>query len=150
MKMRILAALWVALHAATDGEKLTVFFDKTIKNMQQKVKRIKANQSSETIKHEELIEDLNEQIEDAEQALENSYIEIPEDALKSNASMNDFQDEYFANIEHKQELVDRLKKLKEDAIESFNKKMKSSDESIAKFEALIAKLSEEEEVKKNK
>lgn len=145
MKLKILAALWVAVHSSSNGDKLSIFFDKTIKHLQQKIKRLKSNLSAETIKHEEIIENLDEQIEDAKQALEDSYIEIPEEALKTNASMNDFQEHYLYNISQKQKIVEELREKKEKQIVDFKAKVGDLESSISKFEKLIAKLSAEQE-----
>lgn len=123
-----------------DNGKITKFFDKEIKKFTQAIKALQQNLKTMELQHEIEVDELNQKIEDATVAVEDAYVNVSIEDLKSNESMESFSEEYWKNITAKEDYLkhhqDKLAKLEE----NYTEEVKKIQEQIDKYQSRIYKL----------
>lgn len=140
VKSYTMTAAVVASLKLEDSDKVNKFFDIIIKGFNSDVRKLNANKSSLTLQHEERINSLKDELEDAKNAAENAYLNIDMDMLGSNADMKEYSEDYLNNIFDAQASIKSIEETIKKAKEDFEEAVKSIDEQIAKRKEAIAKI----------
>lgn len=127
------------LNLGDDG-KMYSFWLKIEKDAKSKIKQLKANISKLDLDHEIALDKLNEQLEDAKEALEHAYINIDVKSIQTNTAQDDYLKTYLGNIAAKESVIERLEKNKESLIEAYNTTKEAYQNDIKKIEAKAAKI----------
>lgn len=109
------------------------FFLRVIKDSEKEISKRKLILQKNQLEHEARISELTEQLEDARADVDNAFLQVPEDRIKTNALQVEFMPEYLAAIERTEVAVEHI----EEAIELTNERY---TESVEKIEAEISVL----------
>lgn len=116
-----------------EAGKIGSFLDKEVKKLGKAISNHKRNLDKYISERQEEIENLNDKLEDAKEALEDAYIGISLDNVKNNDAMDRFSSTYWDNIEEK-----------EIAIENFEaqieRKLKLINEETVRVEKIVTRL----------
>ena len=124
-----------------DAGKLEKFFAGEVKTIKNGIKAIEMNKQTAALQHEMALSEVDSQIEDAEEALADSYTAVTVEEINSNDAMKSFSTKYWDNIEAKERKLQSLKDDRKARIEAYDKALEARDNNIAKQEARIAAIS---------
>jgi len=124
-----------------DAGKLEKFFAGEVKTIKNGIKAIEMNKQTAELQHEMALSEVDSQIEDAEEALSDSYTAVTVEEINSNDAMKSFSAKYWDNIEAKERKLQSLKDDRKAKVEAYNKALESRNNNIAKQEARIAAIS---------
>ena len=124
-----------------DAGKLEKFFTGEVKTIKNGIKAIEMNKQTAALQHEMALSEVDSQIEDAEEALADSYTAVTVEEINSNDAMKSFSTKYWDNIEAKESKLQSLKDDRKARIEAYDKELEKRNEKIAKQEARIAAIS---------
>lgn len=141
LKKVVVAKVMSILKLDDDG-RLDKFYDKQIKIFKDFIKNIKNNSGTLEVKFDQDCDKLNDDIQDAKEALDDAYAAIKPEDVANNESMKAFGLVYWTNIEEKERVVTALEEKLEKVKELYEKGVKERNEKIAMYEARIAKISE--------
>lgn len=141
LKKVVVAKVMSILKLDDDG-RLDRFYDKQIKIFKDFIKNIKNNSGTLEVKFDQDCDKLNDDIQDAKEALDDAYAAIKPEDVANNESMKAFGLVYWTNIEEKERVVTALEEKLEKVKELYEKGVKERNEKIAMYEARIAKISE--------
>ena len=82
-----------------DDGKLDSFFTRIIKTLSKEVCAHKKNLDNLRFNHEQKLDELNDSLEDAQTALQESYLKVDIELIGNNAAQKSFEDLYLENIE---------------------------------------------------
>ena len=114
-KFSLLEKAKAFLNLGDDG-KMYNFWLKIEKDAKSKIKQLKANISKLDLDHEIALDKLDEQLEDAKEALEHVYINIDVNSIQTNTAQDDYIKTYLGNIAGKESVIEQLEKNKESLI----------------------------------
>ena len=124
-----------------DAGKLEKFFTGEVKTIKNGIKAIEMNKQTAALQHEMALSEVDSQIEDAEEALADSYTAVTVEEINSNDAMKSFSAKYWNNIEAKELKLQSLKDDRKARIETYDKALEARNNNIAKQEARIAAIS---------
>ena len=124
-----------------DAGKLSKFFEGEVKSIKNGIKAIEMNKQTAALQHEMALSEVDSQIEDAEEALADSYTAVTVEEINNNDAMKSFSSKYWANIEAKERSLESLKEGRKRTVEAYDKELERRNEKIAKQEARIATIS---------
>lgn len=123
--------------------KLESFFQRVIKTLSKEISAHKKNLDTLKFNYTQEIEDIDDEIQDAQVAYEESFMKVDIDKIGTNEAQKDFQEVYLANIDAKAIVVENLKKKKDRATELYEASVKETQEQIdsltKRVEAISAK-----------
>lgn len=141
LKKVVVAKVMSILKLDDDG-RLDRFYDKQIKIFKDFIKNIKNNSGTLEVKFDQDCDKLNDDIQDAKEALDDAYAAIKPEDVANNESMKAFGLVYWTNIEEKERVVTALEEKLEKVIKLYEEGVKERSKKIAMYEARIAKISE--------
>ena len=124
-----------------DAGKLEKFFAGEVKTIKNGIKAIEMNKQTAALQHEMALSEVDSQIEDAEEALADSYTAVTVEEINSNDAMKSFSTKYWDNIEAKESKLQSLKDDRKARVEAYDKALEARNNNIAKQEARIAAIS---------
>ena len=124
-----------------DAGKLSKFFEGEVKSIKNGIKAIEMNKQTAALQHEMALSEIDNQIEDAEEALKDAYTAVTIDDINNNDAMKDFSPKYWGNIEAKEFRLQSLKDHRKAKVEAYDKALEDRNNKIAKQEARIAAIS---------
>lgn len=92
------------------------------------------------MKREIAVDEFDRELEDAEQNLADSYLNIKVEQISTNADAKAFSEGYWKRIDNAQRTIDSLKERNEEASEAYTEKVQDTKDQIAKYQARIDKL----------
>ena len=110
--------------------KLESFFQRVIKTLSKEISAHKKNLDTLKFNYTQEIEDIDDEIQDAQVAYEESFMKVDIDKIGTNEAQKDFQEVYLANIDAKALVVENLKKKKEEATQAYDALVKETQEQI--------------------
>lgn len=123
--------------------KLESFFQRVIKTLSKEISAHKKNLDTLKFNYTQEIEDIDDEIQDAQVAYEESFMKVDIDKIGTNEAQKDFQEVYLANIDAKAIVVENLKKKKGKVTEAYEDAVKDTQEQIdsltKRVEAISAK-----------
>ena len=141
LKKVVVAKVMSILKLDDDG-RLDRFYDKQIKIFKDFIKNIKNNSGTLEVKFDQDCDKLNDDIQDAKEALDDAYAAIKPEDVANNESMKAFGLVYWENIEEKERVVKALEEKLEKVKKLYEEGVKERSEKMAMYEARIAKISE--------
>jgi len=124
-----------------DAGKLEKFFAGEVKTIKNGIKAIEMNKQTAALQHEMALSEVDSQIEDAEEALADSYTAVTVEEINSNDAMKSFSTKYWDNIDAKEQKLQSLKDDRKARVEAYDKALEARNNNIAKQEARIAAIS---------
>lgn len=135
----IVAKIMAALKLGEEG-KIGSFFNKLESDFTREIKAIKHNISGAEFEHEQTIEKLTQQLEDAQQAVEDAWMNVTADKVSTNAAQDSFKGDYLYNIATAEEKVESIKRRIKDTEGEYKEKIDDLNDQIAKYEARLARI----------
>lgn len=136
MDLAIVKKVLAFLNIGEDA-KIGNFFVKEVKKADKAIRDLKRNLTTYENKYNDSVDDINEKLEDALEAVEEAKIAITLEDVKTNDAANAFSETYWKNVTYKQDdvkyLEERLKALKED----YKERVSEIEAKIAKYQARI-------------
>jgi hypothetical protein len=136
-KFSIVRSICALLNLGEEG-KLESFLDKVVKQLKKEITVVKKNQETATFQHEQALEDLNDKLVDAQDALTDSYLNVNVDAIQTKEQQNAYIDTYLNNVDRKKAAVIAIEEKIEAVTEAFNKKSEAATAEIASLEERLA------------
>lgn len=111
----------VAFLKLTDGGRIQSFFDSETKNCKVQIKKLESNLKQYDLQNEIELEELERKIEDAEGAVDDAYLNVDIERIKTNAEKDAFAKVYWGKIKSanstleylREEHIAKLKAIKE-------------------------------------
>lgn len=138
MKKLSLIEKIAALLELSNVGKIGVFFDKQKKAAEKAIKALETNKRALVGAHEIAIDNLKDELEDAECAVEDAKTQVTPEDVKDNASMVEFAATYWARIKEAKDHVNMLNLKIERSTEAHEDEIKEIDEQIALYKERIA------------
>jgi len=130
----------MAILGLDEAGKVQKFFKGEIKSMNRLITKLEANKQTNKINFDEAVSNLQEEVEDATEAIENAYTNIQIERISDNASMKSFGKRYWSRISEAEsnlkDINERLSDIKGENKES----IKDIDDQITKWKERIAKI----------
>lgn len=126
-----------------DQGKLDSFLTRVIKTINKEIAILKKNLDTNEFNHKQQLEEFDDRLQDAKEALDNAYLSINVDKIATNEAQTAYVDVYLENIDDKAEAVAKIEHLIETAKEMFAEEQKSLQDQIDSLEARVKKLSGE-------
>jgi len=139
MKLSLVARILAKFKIGDEG-KYNSFFLKLIKDEERAISELKHNINAEKLYHTAVKELLENKIEDAENVLDNVYLEVNPEEIQTNAQQEEFKKVYWTNIDLAEKQLTRLTKELTDVKENHERTLKEINEQISKRQARIAKI----------
>ena len=95
---------------------------------------MKKNQDTAVFLHEQALEELNDKLVDAQDALRDSYLAVNVDAIQTKEQQNAYIDTYLSKIDAKKAAVLTIEAKIEQVIEAYNKKSEASAAEVASLQ----------------
>lgn len=125
-----------------DIGKLESFFNRVIKSLNKEIAANVKNIEVLKFNHTQALEELDDEIEDAQQSYEDSYLKVDVSKLNTNESQKEFQEVYLLEIANKAKIVEDLKKKKETLVRDHEAEIKEIEDTIALLKERVSKISE--------
>jgi chaperonin cofactor prefoldin len=123
-----------------EAGKIGAFFSKQIKDSEKAIRDLKRNKTTLENAYNDDVEDLTDQLQDAKEAVNDAYMAVTAEDVKTNAAMNSFADTYWYNVTQAEGKVDRIEKRMEETTDSHKEAIKDLNKQIAKYQARIDAL----------
>jgi hypothetical protein len=123
-----------------DAGKVGKFFAREVKEANRNISAIEANQAGEDLAFKRNMEELNERMEDAVEAVDHAYQNITPEDVKTNADIVDFSENYWRGVTRAEEVVTDLESEKKELVEDKEIQDKENAAQIAKWNARIDKI----------
>ena len=128
-KFSIVRSICALLNLGEEG-KLESFLDKVVKQLKKEITVVKKNQDTAVFLHEQTLEELNDKLVDAQDALKDSYLSVNVDAIQTKEQQNSYIDTYLSRIDAKKAAVLAIEAKIEQVTEAYNKKAEASEAEI--------------------
>jgi len=142
-KFSLVTKIMAIFNLGEEG-KLHSFFEQIEKSAKLDIKKLEQNIKKAELDYEITMQSLNDNIEDAKQALDNAYVDIKIEELETNISQKRYMETYLRNIKDKEQRVESLEQEKKDTIEAFEKSVGEFRKSISTIESRLDKILAEE------
>ena len=114
-----------------DSGKMDSFIGRAIKVLTNEIETLERSKSNEKHNLEAKLSELNERLEDAEDARDEAYLNFPPEKIKTNEEQRAYLDTYLENVSQKEAIILGIKK-------SIEEEQKASDAVIAQKDEQIA------------
>ena len=125
--------------------KLSKFFAKIEKRFKRDLEGIKHNLTALKFEYDRTIAGLQDQLEDAKAAVEESLLSVPMEALKDNNSMDQYADQYLEAIKKAENKVKTLELAIKEVEETFVKDSEALNKTASHIEAKLAQINKQYE-----
>jgi hypothetical protein len=124
-----------------EAGKIESFLEKQVKMLQKSIITNTKNLEKFVAEIRDNIETLDEQIEDAEQALEDAYAKVTLKDVETNDAMNNFSDIYWDNIDNCQQTIKKLEENKKLYLTTIDSETRNVEEIISNLKQKIEAIS---------
>lgn len=132
-KFSIVRSICALLNLGEEG-KLESFLDKVVKQLKKEITVVKKNQETVTFQHEQILEELNDKLVDAQDALADSYLNVNVDSIQTKEQQNSYIDTYLNNIDKKKAAVLAIESKIADTVEAYTKRSEAATAEVASLE----------------
>lgn len=136
-KFSIVRSICALLNLGEEG-KLESFLDKVVKQLKKEITVVKKNQETATFQHEQILEELNDKLVDAQDALADSYLNVNVDSIQTKEQQNSYIDIYLNNIDKKKAAVLAIESKIADTVEAYTKRSEAATAEVASLEERLA------------
>ena len=137
----VLATKIMAILKLDDAGKVDKFLKGEVKNLKSQIEGIDMNKQTAALRYKMDLSEVDSKIEDAEEAVEDSFTAVRVEDINSNEAMKQFSVKYWSGVQRAENLLEELKNKRKAIVEAYDKELESRNEQIAKREARIAKIS---------
>jgi hypothetical protein len=123
-----------------DQGKLDSFVSRVVKTLKREIAGLEKNLEVKKLSYNQEIEDLQDKLADAQEALENSYLQIDVDKIKTNEEQTAYVDVYLNNIDSKVQAVSQIEKLIEAKEKEFAAFSEDTERQIVSLSKRISAL----------
>lgn len=120
-----------------EDAKINNFFSKEVKKAEKAIRDLKRNLTTLENQYNDQVDDVNEKLVDATEAVEDAKIAITLNDVKTNDAADSFASTYWRNVDAKLKEVERLKSNLENLKKSFDAQTDEVDKYINKYQARI-------------
>jgi t-SNARE complex subunit (syntaxin) len=120
-----------------EDAKINNFFSKEVKKAEKFIRDLKRNLTTLENTYNDDVDDINEKLVDAREAVEDAKIAVTLADVKTNDAADSFASVYWRNVDAKLAEVKRLEKKLETLAETFKKDSEDVQEQIEKYQARI-------------
>ena len=131
----------MAILKLDDAGKLSKFFEGEVKKIKNGIKAIELNKQTAALQHEMTLSEIDDKFEGAEEALRDAYTAVKVEDIATNDAMKAFSDQYWYNIDLKEQSLNNLKEERETIIKIYDEKLETRNKNIARQEARIKAIS---------
>ena len=136
MELPIVKKVLAFLNIGEDA-KIGNFFAKEVKKAEKFIRDLKRNLTTYENEYNDSVDDVNEKLVDAREAVEEAKIAITVDDVKTNDAANTFSEVYWRNVSSKVATVERLEEELEELEESYKENVKRVQKQIDKYQDRI-------------
>jgi len=124
----------------TDEGKIQSFYERERRELEREIKARTRNKETLANENEDALYALREELQDAEEALSQSYVNVPPSEVATNAKQKEFSDLYWSRVRDAKRTVKNIKEriLKQE--ESFENEIKSINAEIVELEDRLANI----------
>ena len=116
------------------------FLSKIDRKLSKEISELEHNKKAVSLEYRHKIASIQEEIEDAENRVEEVTLNVNLDRLNSNSSINDYIEEYMSNVADAEEALENLKEKLTKAKDKQKEKTDAIDEEITSRKATLARL----------
>lgn len=127
-----------------DDGKLMSFFTRIEKFIKREIKTLESSKTIITSNFERDSDALNDNLQDAEEALTAAYKNVTIEKIATNSLQEDFMGRYLEGIANAESKINRIKKDLSSLEEDFNGEVKSINEQIAERQRILSTLNDED------
>lgn len=124
-----------------ESGKIDSFLARATKTLNNEIKGLNKNLDILKFKHEQELDSINDKLEDAEAALEAEYLNIPVEAVETNALQAGYVDMYIDGLDRKTLEVKTIKRSIKEAKENYTKEVEDINDQIESLTARISNIS---------
>lgn len=124
-----------------DAGKIESFLKRQIKLQEREIEAIKQNKTAEEFEYNRNKLAIQEKLQDASEAFEESFLAVNLDRIKTNQDQDAFAIDYWDNIKSRENTIENLKKELNSLEEKYQDSIKELDSQIEKYEKRISYLS---------
>ena len=147
--MKIVEAIIEKLNLST-GDHVKRFFNEEISNAKRSIKKLKHNLKTIDLEFEQVMEELNQKLEDAEYRITEAWTTIDDELIRTNGGRNEYRVIYWERIEHANQIKVRIleniktnKEVYEDEVGKIEKKIQKLEDQINTIENFKSSKKEE-------
>ena len=141
-KFSIVRAISAFLKLGDDG-KLDSFFGRVVKTLSKEIAAHETNLKTIAFNHEQKLDELKDNLEDAQAALADSFMKVSVEKIGTNEDQKVFMETYLSNIEKHEAAVERVESQIEALKEAHNERVEKINKDIASLKTRIAKIGAE-------
>lgn len=123
-----------------DAAQWTKFMDRIIKKLTREIEGLEKNIASYQFNTKQQLDELDDKLEDAIQALEEAYLDVPVERISSNADQNVYIEVYIKNLEEKEALITRIENAQDNEKDTLKKLTEDCNKQIRIRKDRISKL----------
>jgi hypothetical protein len=120
--------------------KIGSFFERLRKNLKRQIEAQRKNLENAAFNNTSTIDSLTDRLEDANQALEEAYMNVRSENVATNADQEAYEAEYWYKVEKAESAVSRIKKEIESTTQAYEKTCKEINAQIEELEFRLAKI----------
>jgi len=130
----------VAFLKLNDAGKIQSFFDSETKNCKVQIKKLESNLKQLDLQNEIELEDLERRIEDAEGAVDDAYLNVDVEKIKTNADKDSFAKTYWGKIKSADSTLAYLKDMHVEKLKVIKDTKEDIEKQIDTYNVRIDKL----------
>ena len=131
----------MAILKLDDAGRLEKFFKNEVKLLKSEIKIIETNKQTSALQYDIALSEIDDKIEDAEEALKDAYRNVKIEDINNNDAMKEFSSKYWANIDNKENNLEALKEERKSIVKNYEDHLEARNKKIAKREARIKAIS---------
>ena len=130
----------VAFLKLNDAGRIQSFFDSETKNCKVQIKKLESNLKQQDLQNEIELEELERKIEDAETAVDDAYLNVDVEKIKTNADKDSFAKVYWSRIKSADSTLSHLKEQHVEKLNHIKQTKEDIEKQITAYNIRIEKL----------
>jgi anti-sigma28 factor (negative regulator of flagellin synthesis) len=133
----------VTLFKLGEEGKVENFFARQRRAMSREVATLQKEMDLNKFNHEQALEDVDDKIADAKEAIENAYLQVDASKITNNADADRFADGYWDRVLAAEAHLKTLEEEKETLVEEYEEQLDENKQEIAERKRRVSKISAE-------
>jgi cellobiose-specific phosphotransferase system component IIA len=123
-----------------DVGKVDSFVGKLVKDFERAITKNKQLLAIKANSHVDVLAEIDEKLEDAQEQLNEAWLNIPMDKVATHDAQNNYKEDYLNNIEAIERVIEGLEKDRKGTVEAYDKYVEETTKLIEAAETRIAKI----------
>jgi cellobiose-specific phosphotransferase system component IIA len=123
-----------------DAGKVDSFVGKLVKDFERAIAKNKQLLAIKANSHVDALAEIDEKLEDAQEQLNEAWLNIPMDKVATHDAQNNYKEDYLNNIEAIERVIEGLEKDRKGTVEAYDKYVEETTKLIEAAEKRIAKI----------